>query len=67
MKNTPEPTEPTPTHLTKTFRLSIETVDLLNDLVKRFSAEVGFAIPMGKVVEIALWQIKDTHLKTLMK
>lgn len=56
-----------PAYVTKSFRLTAETVDILETLMRRFSTEAGIGIAMGKVVEIAVWQIRDAELKSLMK
>lgn len=55
-----------PNYQTKTFRLSSETVEILEELVERFSNEANFKIAMGKIVEIAVFNICDKNLKDLL-
>jgi len=52
--------------INKTFRLSLDTVTLLDLLVERFSQEANFQIGASKVVELALFHLKDKHLKQLL-
>lgn len=55
-----------PEYQTKSFRLSMETIDILEELTDRFCAEANFKIAMGKVVEIAIFNIRDKSLKDLL-
>lgn len=55
-----------PNYTTKSFRLSAECIEILEDLTERFSKEACFKIAMGKVVELAVFQIRDKTLKELL-
>jgi len=57
----------TPDFQTKSFRLSNECIDILEELVNRFSTEANFKIAMGKVVELAVFNIRAHSLKDLLQ
>lgn len=56
-----------PEYQTKSFRLSVETIEILEELTDRFCKEANFKIAMGKVVEIAIFNIRDKSLKELLE
>lgn len=56
-----------PQYQTKSFRLSSETVNILEELTERFCSEANFKIAMGKVVELAIHHIRNMSLKELLQ
>lgn len=57
-----------PAHaVNKTFRLSLDTITLMDMIQNKFSDELGYKIPYSKIIEIALYQLKDKSIRQLIK
>lgn len=53
--------------LKKSYRLSRTSIDLLEKLAVRLSGEAGVTVSMAKVIEIAIFHIKNKNIHTLLK
>jgi hypothetical protein len=50
---------------TKTYRLSLESIDALEKLSKRLSSEARIKIAMGKVLELCIFACEDKTFNEL--
>jgi hypothetical protein len=55
-----------PKKILKSYRLTKGAINLLDKLVDRFSTSAGFKISDAKIIEMALYEIRNKELKNLI-
>ena len=65
-KSNRAPLDEAHTHQVKSFRLPRTTIKLMQDLQLRYSEEVGAEIGYGRLIEIALYTIRNKSLRQIL-
>lgn len=61
-----ENTQKTPKSEMKTFRLSRHSIDVIEKLSHKFSESSKIKISMGKIIELAIFNIENASLEDLL-